>query len=101
MLSIEPEPWGCARCNIAAIAATTAMITMPMTTILAGGRLRLAVPNSSPMLNCVPESGGGAAEVAAGAGGVGTAAGGGAGEPAGVSSGMVDLYAGQILHASA
>src|SRR2546428_8671845 len=98
MLSIEPEPWGCARCNIAAIAATTAMITMPMTTILAGGRLRLAVPNSSPMLNCVPESGGGAAEVAAGAGGVGTAAGGGAGGPAGGSFGQGDPYARPNLH---
>src|SRR2546428_13671533 len=96
MLSIEPEPWGCARCNIAAIAATTAMITMPMTTILAGGRLRLAVPNSSPMLNCVPESGGGVAAVAAGAGGAGAAAGGGAGEAGGGLLGKGGLYAGKI-----
>src|ERR1039458_2086718 len=51
--SIAPAPWGLARPWKAMMATTMATAAMQIRTIPAGGRLRLAVPNSSPMWNSV------------------------------------------------
>src|SRR5437879_462323 len=55
------------------MAPTTSTIAIPIRTILAGGRLRLAVPNSSPISNFIAPDGAGSLAVGAGlaGGGVG------------------------------
>src|SRR5215471_10480391 len=55
-LSREPAPWGCARFTKDAMTTTTKTPARAMTTILAGGRLRFAVPNSSAMLMVGPDA---------------------------------------------
>src|ERR1035438_9062356 len=57
--STEPAPWGLARPWKATIATAMATAAMQIRTMPAGGRLRLAVPNSSPMWNSVTGSGAG------------------------------------------
>src|SRR5437870_7709504 len=78
-LSREPAPWGVARFKNDAIATTTSTPAMAMSTIFAGGRLRLAVPNSSAMLMVGPDGTSGAAALGAGGGPV---------EAPGISSGI-------------
>src|SRR5437899_13066905 len=83
-LSSEPAPWGVARFKNDAIATTTSTPAIAMSTIFAGGRLRLAVPNSSAMLIVGPD---GTGVVALGAGLAGLA-GGRPEEPPEFSSGI-------------
>src|SRR5581483_1030263 len=82
-----------------AIPATTSTTATPIRTIRAGGRLRLAVPNSSAILKSVCSDGvellgptGVATRWAGGSGGV-TGAGGGEGN----SSGIVDSFGDSTL----
>src|SRR5207245_5191311 len=63
------------------MAPTTSTIAIPIRTILAGGRLRLAVPNSSPISNFIAPDGAGSLAVGAGLAGGGV----------GGLSGIVDL----------
>src|SRR5205807_10084489 len=77
-LSREPAPCGVARFTKDAIATTTRTPAMAMSTIFAGGRLRLAVPNSSAMLMVGPDGAGGGAALGAG---LAAPAGGGAEAP--------------------
>src|SRR2546425_12357428 len=74
MLSIDPPPCGLARCTNAKTATTTAATPSTMVTIFAGGKLRLAVPNSSPISNGIGCWG--AAPCSGGAGEAGGVAGG-------------------------
>src|SRR5271166_5084446 len=85
-LSSDPAPCGLARWKNAATPATMSTPAVASRRTLTGGRLRLAVPNSSPMLMVGP---GGIA------GGVGDASGlevaGGIGAGMGTRSGMSSL----------
>src|ERR1700730_6387575 len=85
MLSSEPEPCGLARWKNEIPATTTSTPRRVIKTVAAGGRLRLAVPNSSAMLMVGPDGifWGGVLAAEAGESALGTTTGG-----LGVSSGM-------------
>src|SRR5580704_13858072 len=81
-LSSDPAPCGLARWTKATTARSTSTPPMAINKSLAGVRLRLAVPNSSPMLIVGPRW-------AAGAGVAAT--GGGTGAGVGIGSGMIAI----------
>src|ERR1700730_8019 len=58
-LSSDPEPCGAARWKNAAMPAMMSTPAVASSRTLTGGRLRLAVPNSSPMLMVGPRWGAG------------------------------------------
>src|SRR5271154_922291 len=72
--SSDPAPCGLARCRNDTMPAMTSTPARVSSRILTGGRLRLAVPNSSPMRMVGPRCGAGGVR-AAGAPGVGCIAG--------------------------
>src|SRR5437899_7887088 len=87
ILSIDPPPCGLARCTKAKTATMAAITANTIPTTLAGGKLRLAVPNSSPISNGI--GGSGAALGSRGAG----EAGGGAGVSSAIGSSAIRFLA--------